>query len=133
MKKENVKVGMTVYKEEPWSQSIFSAVVTEITDNGVRLDGKYFVKRDGSNVGSDRFYGSTGGRFEEIHKTAEEAYAAQEMKSEKQVHKYCSDMTTPEEVLKFPLQHAFSGEEYTDYDAVKAYRIRCEEIFGVHI
>lgn len=37
------------------------------------------------------------------------------------------------DLLAFPLDHCFCGEEYTDYDAIKAYKERTFELTGIHL
>ena len=48
------------------------------------------------------------------------------------VKQYCSEINNLEDLIRFPLEHCFSGE-YTDYEARKAYRIRAKELTNIEM
>jgi hypothetical protein len=133
IKKENLKIGQIVYKEEFWTQRIISAKVSTIDETGVRLDGLFYVKPNGKDFEHERFYGSTVGKFEDIYITAKEAYDAQKNKSKLKIEEYCNEVKTIEDLLNFPIKHSFGVEEYTNYEAIAAYKIMCKKIANIDI
>ena len=44
------------------------------------------------------------------------------------INKYKSEIKNLEDLLRFPLKHCFCGEEYTDYEALSAYKARVTEL-----
>jgi len=65
-----------------------------------------------------------------IFRTKDEAIKTYELECEAQTKKYCDEIKTLEDLIRFPLEHCFCGEEYTDYEAIEAYKIRAKEIAG---
>lgn len=47
------------------------------------------------------------------------------------IQEYYNEIETIEDLIRFPLHHCFNGEEYTDWQAVEAYKIRAKELVGV--
>jgi hypothetical protein len=63
-----------------------------------------------------------------VFATKEEALEAYRIEVENSVRGYKEEIKTLEDLLKFPLNHCFVGEEYTDYEAVRAYKERVKEL-----
>ncbi len=68
-----------------------------------------------------------------IFKTKEDALKAYEESFNKLVEKYKNEIRTLEDLIEFPLSHCFCGEEYTEEEAMEAYKIRAKEITGIDI
>lgn len=67
-----------------------------------------------------------------IFATKEDACKAYEEASAELVERYKSEIRTLRDLLEFPLSHCLAcGEEYTEYEAQKAYRIRANELTGL--
>ncbi len=64
--------------------------------------------------------------------TQEKAIAAEKARSDTQVKSYCKEIKTLEDLLKFPINHCFCGKEYTDFEALEAYKIKAKEIADVN-
>ncbi len=129
--KTTVKVGHIVYSEMSWSHNIIRAKVTEIRPEGVMFDLQCTVNENGQSI--DREYGSAGATWDNLYPTAKAAYEGRKAKNDAQVAKFCKEIATIEDLVKFPLTHCINGEEYTDWQAVKAYKIRAKELLGVDL
>jgi hypothetical protein len=67
-----------------------------------------------------------------VFATKQEAHKSYLEESAKLVDKYKEEIKNLNDLLKFPLEYCIScGEEYTDYEAQKAYKIRANELFGI--
>lgn len=64
-----------------------------------------------------------------IFATEKDAQEAHEKLFAALVEQYKNEIKTLKDLLEFPLSHCLScGEEYTEYEAQKAYRIRANEL-----
>lgn len=131
MNKSDIKIGQTVYIQEHWTKGIFEGTVTEILDEGVRVDAGYFVDSNGKPT--HIFGGDTGGMFEDVYPTAKDAYDGINAKYDAQVKAYCEEITDANSLAAFPLKHPFGAEEYTNCAAIEAYKIRCKELLGLDL
>ncbi len=79
--------------------------------------------------------GGTFGASEDcVFKTKEDAKDAYKKSFEKLVEQYKSEIKTLKDLLEFPLSHCLScGEEYIEYEAQRAYRIRVSELTGMDL
>lgn len=67
-----------------------------------------------------------------VFATKEDALKAYYRLSAKRVEQYKKEIKTLKDLLEFPLTHCLAcGNEYTDYDAQRAYRIRVAELTGI--
>ena len=74
-------------------------------------------------------FGATENCIFAIEKDAHEAY---EKSFADLVEQYKDEIKTLKDLLEFPLSHCLScGEEYIEYEAKKAYRIRANELTGL--
>ena len=121
VRKEDLKIGDIVYIEGSWSSGLYSGEVYEIQDKGALVHGKNYINADGSD--GDRYYGSCGNTYENIYLTAEDAINGIKAKHQAKVDEYCKQITDIESMIKFSMNHCLNGEEYTNWDAVKAYKI----------
>ncbi len=77
-------------------------------------------------------YGTFGVAENCVFATKEDAQKAYYKLSAKRVEQYKKEIKTLKDLLEFPLTHCLAcGDEYTDYDAQRAYRIRANELTGI--
>lgn len=129
MNKSDVKIGQSIYFQEHWTGMIIKGKIYEINDEGVLVHGECYVRPDGRP--DDKFYGSTGGQWENIYPTAKAAYEGKRAKHNAKIAKYCEEITDINALVEFPLKHPFGAEEYTNYEAIEAYKIRCKELMNL--
>lgn len=48
--------------------------------------------------------------------------------NQKRVDNYKAEITDIASLVVFPLSHTFGAEEYTDYEAIRAYKERAREL-----
>ncbi len=68
-----------------------------------------------------------------IFDTRENAISAHEAAFKIKVESYCKQIKTLEDLVRFPVHNCINGDEYTDYSALEAYKIRAKEIADVDI
>ena len=124
---KDIKIGQKVWYQEFWSQRIVFAYVNKITtindsenDYVVQVTGDF---RDDESIG-----GTITLPLRYLFTTKDEAIAMVEQKNLEIVNKYKSEINTIADLIKFPLIHPFGAEEYTDYEAIKAYKERAAEL-----
>lgn len=66
-----------------------------------------------------------------IFNTKEDAISAYETEYENEVKSYCEQIKTLKDLVRFPIDNCLNGEEYTDYPALEAYKIRAREMITV--
>jgi hypothetical protein len=129
--KTKIEQGSVVYYAQTWTGFIVKAIVTEIVDGGVYAKELYTVDKEGNQV--DRCVGSSGAAWDNLYATAAEAYDAQAAENKAAYDKYCSEIKSVEDLVRFPLEHCINGDEYTDWQAVNAYKIRAKELVGIEL
>lgn len=72
-------------------------------------------------------------KVSDLYKTGKAAYEAYKEKCNREVENYCKEISTLEDLLIFPLAHVICEDEWTDYEAVKAYKIRAKELTGIDL
>ena len=78
--------------------------------------------------------GGTFGAAEDcIFDTKEAALDADSKRRQSKIDSYKSEIKTLEDLLRFPMNHCFNGDEYTDWEAMTAYQIRAKELTGVDL
>jgi hypothetical protein len=137
MKREDIKIGQTVYVQEKWSGFILKGKVADIIDDVyAQIEDAYFVGIDanGKESAHDNYRApSIGVRFKDIYATAKAAYDGIKEKEEALVKTYCDEIKDIQDLLQFPLKHPFGAEEYTDCEAIEAYKIMCKKITKLDI
>lgn len=127
----NVKLNDTVFFIEHWTGNVIKGTVTEILEDGVRIDCDVHVDEAGNDI--DTAYGTSGARFDKIYASAKDAYTAKKQDFDKKTSEYCDKIRTVQDLVQFPLEHCLCGEEYTDYPAIAAYRRRAKELTGTDL
>lgn len=65
-----------------------------------------------------------------IFATEEDAISEYHKAFEDAVKSYCEQIKTLEDLVKFPIDNCINGDEYTNYPALEAYKIRSKEIIN---
>lgn len=89
-------------------------------------DNVYYVKSI-DNFGS--FYTKEDKMFE----TKDKALEVYGRKCDELIKAYKKDIKDLRTLLEFPLRHCFNGEEYTEFEARKAYILRVKELTGIDL
>jgi len=80
---------------------------------------------------------SLGGEFaiteDHVFGTRKEALDAAEKEKQTAIENYKQEIKDLNDLLRFPLKHCFCGDEYTDENAVCAYKIRAKELTGLDL
>ena len=121
----DIKIGQKVWYEEYWSQMIVWGKVTKITkfennEYGIEVTGEVYA--EGSSVGT------TTQPLNNLFATKYEAIEAIKKANQKRVDDYKAEITDIASLVAFPLSHIFYAEEYTDYEAIRAYKERAREL-----
>lgn len=127
-------IGDKVYVYENWTKGICEAEITGTKpwdDDFYEIKYHCFVDRNGHCINS--FVGNSVREKEDIWTSAGAAYEAIEARKEAIVKKYLEEIKTVADLLQFPLDHCLNGEEYTNYEAKKAYVIKAKELLAIDI
>jgi hypothetical protein len=54
-------------------------------------------------------------------------------KKEERIKRCCDRIKDINDLLRFPIEHPFGIEEYTDYEAIEVYKIMCKKIAQLDI
>ena len=128
----NFHIGDTVYFQEYWSKNFVEGTITELYDTGgMRCNNCYFVNQDGVRIG--KMVGTVGALPGEYFSTVSELANYVESRDHARVKEMKASIKNLNDLLAFPLDHCFCGEEYTDEDAIKAYKERTFELTGIHL
>lgn len=120
-----------VYYEDPWSNNIIKAEVIKIRDNYIRVHDICYVDKNGNAT-----YDCSGTRnilISDICASYQNAYEIRNERADKAVKDYCENIKNLNDLMRFPLKYCLNGEEYTDYNAVKAYKIRAHELLDIEL
>lgn len=121
----DIKIGQKVWYQEYWSQMIFWGRVTKITkfdnnEEGIEVRGEAY--EEGSTPGT------TTQPLDNLYATKHEAIEAIRKSRQAWVDTYKKEITDIASLVAFPLSHTFYAEEYTDYEAIRAYKERAKEL-----
>ncbi len=122
----DLKINQKVWFKESWTERIVCGFVSEITR---RSDNEeHIIKVKGKSYLEDSFIGITHQPPDNLFATKEEAIAAAKQESQDWVDDYKKEITDIASLVAFPLSHTFYAEEYTDYEAIRAYKERAKEL-----
>lgn len=68
-----------------------------------------------------------------IFSSPTDAYTLRNKIKDNCIKGYCQNIKTVKDLICFPLKHRLSGEEYTDDNAIEAYKIRAKELLGIEL
>lgn len=78
----------------------------------------------------------TGGTFgvtaDNVFSSKLKALAAAEIERQTKISEYKLEIKNLNDLLQFPLHHCLCGDEYTDWNAVEAYKARVKELTGAN-
>ena len=112
--KSKIKVGDKVWYYEYWSGQIECGVVTELKDDVATVKS--------SIIGTSEM------RCERLFLSETACIEAARAKLQERVDEYKAEITDIAALIQFPLNHTFGAEEYTDYEAIRAYEERATEL-----
>lgn len=121
----DIKIGQKVWYQEYWSQMIVWGKVTKITkfdnnEDGIEVTGEVYEKESAA--------GTTTQPLNNLFATKHEAIEAIKKANQEWVDEYKKEITDIASLVAFPLSHTFYAEEYTDYEAIRAYKERAKEL-----
>lgn len=121
----DIKIGQKVWYQEHWSQMIVWGKVTKITkfdnnEDGIKVTGEAYERGSAP--------GTTTQPLNNLFATKHEAIDAIKKANQKIVDDYKKEITDIASLVAFPLSHTFYAEEYTDYEAIRAYKERAKEL-----
>lgn len=122
----DIKINQKVWFKEHWTERIVCGFVSEITKRSDNED--YIIEIKGKSYSEDSFIGTTHQSPNNLFVTKEEAIAVTKKANQKRVDNYKAEITDIASLVAFPLSHTFYAEEYTDYEAIKAYKERAKEL-----
>jgi hypothetical protein len=122
----DIKINQKVWFKETWTERIRCGFVSEITRHSDN-EG-HIIKVKGKSYLEDSFIGITYQSPDNLFVTKEEAIAAAKQESQDWVDDYKKEITDIASLVAFPLSHTFYAEEYTDYEAIRAYKERAKEL-----
>lgn len=121
-----LEINQKVWFKESWTERIVCGFVNVIVKNPDN-EG-YIIEIKGASYLEDSFIGITHQSPDNLFKTKEEAIAAVKKENQKRVDKYKTEITDVASLVAFPLSHPFGAEEYTNYEAIRAYKERAKEL-----
>ena len=129
--------GDKIFVFENWSENLYQATVVKVyAENDtlyVKFTFDYIVDAEGNKVGYDMHGITSAAKFDDIWFSVKEAYTEIAARKAKVVKTYCDEIVTLKDLLEFPLNHCFDDEEYTDYEAIEAYKIRAKELLNIEV
>lgn len=129
--KNDVKIDDLVYIVSPHDDYIFGGRVEIILGDYVRLEVYEYYDASGKYNGKCNCKHDV--KFENIFANIEGAADAIKRKHSAAVEDYCNEIVDIESMIRFSMNHCLNGEEYTNWDAVKAYQIKAKELFNVDL
>lgn len=113
----DIKINQKVWFKEHWTERIVCGFVSEIAKRSDNED--YIIEVKGKSYSEDSFIGTT-------HQSPDNLFATKE--SQEWVDDYKKEITDIASLVAFPISHTFYAEEYTDYEAIRAYKERAKEL-----
>lgn len=121
-----IKINQKVWFKENWTERIVCGFVSDITRRSDNKD--HIIKIKGKSYLEDSFIGITHQSPDNLFTTKEKAITAAKKESQEWVDNYKAEITDIASLVAFPLSHTFYAEEYTDYEAIRAYKERAKEL-----
>jgi hypothetical protein len=130
-----MQVGDIVYYYEKWSDFIekgqIEKMYTDKNNDFVSVKALAAVDKNGNEI--VKTYGTLEQFTSNLYFTPAEAYCAYNNYKANLFNKYCDEIKSVQDLVKFPLNHCFNGEEYTDENAKSAYIQRVKDILGIDL
>lgn len=120
-----------IYYIENYTDAVTKGIILSVENDTVKIKSICAVDRQGNNYVSTP--GTTWRRISDCYTSVDSIYAAQDNANKEAVNGYCSEIKDIKDLARFPLQHCLNGEEYTNWNAVKAYKIRAKELLNIEL
>ena len=116
IKKEDINIGDRVWFEEYWTQRVLCGYV-----NSFSTEQRVKVTLDKNSTAYVK--------LENLYRNKDDCIKGIQEKNDKIVAEYKAEITDLESLIAFPLKHNIGHcEEYTDYEARRAYKERAAEL-----
>lgn len=129
IKEKNIKIGDKVWFEEYWTQRVLCGYVEAFsTEQKISVGQRVKVRGLKNNTAFDK--NSTAYvKLENLYRSKNDCIKGIQEKNDKIVAEYKAEITDLESLITFPLKHNVGQcEEYTDYEAIRAYTERAAEL-----
>lgn len=123
---QKFKNGDTVYVNDAWSKEDECIITGYVEHESSTGECVYIV----NSVTNGYTFCATEAC---VFATKKEAHQANIQYITSQIEKYKAEIKDINDLIRFPLKYCFNGEEYTDYEAMKAYKIRAKELIGIDL
>lgn len=123
---QKFKNGDTVYVNSIWNKEDECIITGYVEQESSTGECMYIV----NSVTNGCTFGATDAC---VFATKKEAHQANIRNIEDKIKKYKAEIKDINDLIRFPLKYCFNGEEYTDYEAMKAYKIRAKELTGIDL
>lgn len=129
MRKEDIKVGQEIWFRTSYAD-VNSGIVTEIWESAKALKGKetYIML-----TGTRDTRGSMTARIKDCYPTKEALLSELKATSDAKVKEYYESIWTVEDLVRFCYNHNMRAEEYTDWEAQKAAKLRTKELLDIDL
>ena len=122
---EDIKIGQKIWFAENWTERFVYGIVDKIThtDKGIILSlagNKY--DEDCSYIGSQDVY------LDKCFDSKHSLIVSVRKERADRIEAYKKEIPDIASLIAFPLIHSFGCEEYTDYEAIQAYKDRALEL-----
>lgn len=123
------KVGGKGYFEENWTENIIGGTITEIKHTEKDNLPYAVIKIEGTR------YDTRECLLSKLSPTKEAALARKQAEDDALVQKYCDEIKTAEDLIRFMYDHNISTGacEYTSYQARKAAKLMAKQIMGINL
>ena len=116
IKEEDINIGDRVWFEEYWTQRALCGYV-----NGFSTEQRVKVTLDKNSTAYVK--------LENLYRSKNDCIKGIQEKNDKIVAEYKAEITDLESLIAFPLEHNVGQcDEYTDYEAIRAYKERAAEL-----
>lgn len=129
IKEKDIKIGDKVWFEEYWTQRVLYGYVEAFsTEQKISVGQRVKVRGLKNNTAFDK--NSTAYvKLENLYRSKNDCIKGIQEKNDKIVAEYKAEITDLESLIAFPLKHNVGQcEEYTDYEAIRAYKERAAEL-----
>ena len=129
------KVGQEVYFQEYWSRMYVKGIISEINDDILHVDAIGYVDAKGDLISkfTPKYTISQEDADKRYFPTIKALNDFVIKRDREIVDSYKKSINTIEDFVKFPLKYCFCGEEYTDEQAIIAYKEKAKELFSINL
>ena len=126
-----LNLGDEIFVINPYGKYVYKGIVENIVNNDiyVKINSYFTNTEDKAEICNCEYMTSA----EFVYFSIEEAFGAIRNNNDKLFKKYCKEMNDAKSMIEFAAKHCINGEEYTDWNAARAYQVRAKELFGIDL